>query len=58
MGRQQGKSTLNNTMSNMALPQTSGSTITGLAHPDTDDAEENNFKNNFRNMIEVFKQKT
>ena len=55
MGRQQGRSTLNNIKSNRIPPETSGSTTARPEHPNTDEAEENNLKNNFMKMVEEIK---
>ena len=55
MGSQQGKNTLNNTKSNMVPPKPSGSTRARLEYPNTDEAEENYPKSNFRKMKEEVK---
>lgn len=41
----------------MAAVKTCGSTTTRLDHPNTDEAEGNDFKSNFRKMIEALKEK-
>ena len=56
MGRQQGKSTLSTTKSNTTPIKTSGPTTARLEHPNTDEAEENDLKNNFRRMFEALKE--
>ena len=55
MGRQ-GKNTFNTTKSNMTPTKTTGPTMARLEHPNTDEAEENNLKNNFRRMFEALKE--
>ena len=42
--------------SKKAPPETSGSTTARPEHPNADEAEENNLKNNFMKMIEALKE--
>ena len=52
----QGKNTLNTTKSKTTPTKSSDSTTSRLEHSNTDKAEENDIKNNFRRMIEAFKE--
>lgn len=56
MGRQQYKNTFNSIKSNMAPTESSSSTTERPEHPNSDEAEENNLKNNFMKMIEALKE--
>ena len=55
MGKQ-GKNTLNTTKNNTTPTKTSDSTTARLEHPNIDEAEENDLKNNFRRMFEALKE--
>ena len=56
MERQQGKNTLNNSKSNRATPETSGSIARRHEYPNTDETKENDTEKNFMKMIEVLKE--
>ena len=48
--------TLKNKTCSTAPPETSDSTVARPKHPNTDEAEENDIKNNFMKMIETLKE--
>ena len=52
MGKQKKMNTFNNIKSNMATLETSDYTTARPEYPNTDKAEENDLKNNLRNIIE------
>lgn len=55
MGRHQCKNTFNNIKSDMAPPETRGSTSARPEHTSTDEAEENDFKKNkFMKIVKAF----
>ena len=56
MGSQEGKNKINITKSNTASSKNSGSTTARLKQHNTDEAEENDLKNNFREMFEALKE--
>lgn len=51
------KNAFNNTKSNMAPGEPSGSTTARPEYPNAEEAEENNLKNNFMKMIKALKRK-
>ncbi|ERE73234.1 heterogeneous nuclear ribonucleoprotein C-like 1-like isoform 1 [Cricetulus griseus] len=56
MGRQQYKNTSNNRKTNMTPPEPRDSIPARHEHPNTEEAEESNLKNNFMEMIENLKE--
>ncbi|ERE70014.1 olfactory receptor [Cricetulus griseus] len=56
MGRRQYKNTSNNRKTNMTPPESRDSTPARHEHPNTEEAEESNLKNNFVEMIESLKE--
>ncbi|MGE9715022.1 RBD-like domain-containing protein, partial [Escherichia coli] len=56
MGRRQYKNTFNNRKINMIPPESRDYTPARHEHPNTDDGEENNLKNNFMKMIETLRE--
>ena len=52
-----GKNTLNTTKGNTTPTKTSGPTTARLEHPNIDEGEETDLKNDFRRMFEALKEK-
>lgn len=56
MGRCQGENTLNNIKNSVAQSKAHGSTAARLERHNTEEAEDNDLKNNFMTMIEALEE--